>query len=474
MHACIKGVSLGLMCLLVLTGCEPKDEALTNPGAVGGTNGIARLQIWTTEAPEFFTALAREYVASVGATNLRFNVVNFANETELKEFLVDQMAAGAGPDVIYIDGSWVARNTNKLVPVSGDDSFNPVNFRNTFVQSAQSLLVKNEQIWGVPLGVDSLALYYNDAHVQDRLPNRNIPGRTWEEFQEDVIALTKTDNSFSRFAFSAAALGRVDNVSYGLEVLENVLLQSGVQWFSGDGEEVQLDKTLGLVGGRNQNLGEQALDFFTSFADDRFRHYTWNEFVAPAGQPWADYKEFLRGNVTMVFGYSRDLDRLKLLRTELQQKRQTVIPENDIRVTFLPQINDPSSTPVRQVVGKVYSLAVSRHSEFPDIAWDFLKFAITKDNLQTWHEKTKLPTPRLDLLTEQEATPFLGIFVRQAKFAEGLDLALEPSLIDTQLAGAVEAIESRQTTVLQALQKAGQNLESLLRERNRKLREIGG
>ena len=111
------------------------------------------------------------------------------------------------------------------------------------------------------------------------------PGRTWSEFQEDVIALTKTDNSFSRFAFSAAALGCLDNVGYGFEILENIFLQTGVPWFSSDGQQAKVDKTTGLVNGRNENLGEQALDFFTSFADDRFRT-TPGTNLWPARRPW--------------------------------------------------------------------------------------------------------------------------------------------------------------------------------------------
>ncbi len=469
----IKGLVLA-MALLLLVGCTPKEEVV-DPAVIeagGSSDGIARLQIWTTEQPEFFTALARQYVASLGATNLRFKVVSFTDRDELETFLADYLPTENGPDVIYIDGDWVARNTHKLMPAEGDESFNPVNFRNTFVQSAQQLLVRDEKIWGVPLGVDSLGLFYNDAHIQDRLPSRNLPGQTWEEFQTDVIALTKTDNSFSRFAFAAAALGRLDNVTYGFEILENIFLQSGVSFFTADGTEINFDKIQGSRNGRSENFGEEALDFFTSFADDRFRHYTWNEFVAPANQSWADYTEFLKGNVSMVFGYTRDFARLKAMRAELQQKRQTVIPEGDIRVSFLPQMQDPRTTPTRQVVAKVHSLVVPQTSEFPEAAWGFLKFAINKDNLQTWHEKTQLPTPRVDMLTDQEATPYIGVFVRQAKFAEGVTSPIDKSLIAEALAASVENVQSRKWSVLQGLQRAALTLNTYWRNWQIKQREI--
>ena len=259
-------------------------------------------------------------------------------------------------------------------------------------------------------------------------------------------------------------------MTYGFEILENIFLQSNAPLFSEDGQEAIFDKTTGLINGRNENLGEKALDFFTSFADDRFRHYTWNEFVA-GEQPLADYTEFLKGNVSMVFGFTRDYERLKALRQQIQQNRQTVIPEGDIRVTFLPQFTDPS-LPTRKVVGQVQSLAVSKHSQFPDTAWGFLKFAIGKDQLQSWHEKTQLPTPRVDLLVEQEATPYIGIFVRQAKFAEGAVSPVDLADLSRELTNSVNQIQDRKWTVLQGLQKAAANINNNLQSIVRKKREI--
>jgi len=458
----LKKILVVVLCGVLVSACTPKQD-ITDPATSETPAGkIAQLTVWTTESPDFFKALGREYLAETQRSNIRFKVVDFDDQAELKTYLIDSMASGRGPDIIYTDGAWISQNTNKLVPAKADDSFTPTNFRNTFVQSAQALLLEDEQIWGVPLGVDSLGLYYNEAHIQDRLPARNLPGRTWEEFQQDVIALTKTDNSFSRFAFSGAALGRLDNVTYGFDVLKNMFFQQNVSWFSPDGTQTTFSTTQGTVNGRAENLGEQALDLYTSFADDRFRHYSWNEFVATPNQPYADYAAFLKGEVSMVFGYTRDLVRLRALRAELQQKRQTVIPEGDIRVTFLPQVVHPNLSPTLSVLGEVYSLGVSRHSLYPDTAWDFLKFAINKDNLQSWHESSQLPTPRVDMLVEQEATPYIGIFVRQAKYAEGQSFSIPEARLESEFKSVIGQVESRKWSVLQALQKAAQNINQRL------------
>lgn len=125
-------------------------------------------------------------------------------------------------------------------------------------------------------------------------------------------------------------------------------------------------------------------------------------------------------------------------------------------------------------MGKVHSLAVSKHSEFPDTAWGFLKFVIGKDQLQAWHEQTQLPTPRVDLLVEQEATPYIGIFVRQAKFAEGVAYPVEQVDLKSEFTSSVNQIQDRKWTVLQGLQKAASNLNKTLESTVRKKREIEG
>ena len=69
------------------------------------------------------------------------------------------------------------------------------------------------------------------------------------------------------------------------------------------------------------------------------------------------------------------------------------------------------------MIAKVHALAVPKTTDKPKLAWNFLKFAIRKENLQSFFDETLLPTPRVDMIKEQETNPKVGIFVRQAKYA---------------------------------------------------------
>ncbi len=458
--------------LFSITACERKDVAETADTAETGKAVI--MQIWTTEQEAFFNSLAREFVAELGVPNLRFKVVSFSDTEEMKSYFTDQLAEDKGPDIIFADGEWLYHNTGKVLPVSADDeTFTAEAFRATFVQVANEILIQNERIYGVPLAVETLALIFNEEHIADRLPESNLPARTWTGFKSDVEALTKEDNSFERFSASGVAMGRFDNMNYGPELLENLMLQMGVGFFDESGTQALFDKSQSEAeNGRKQNLGVEALNFFTSFADNRFKHHSWNELLASKDSKTKDLEAFARGKTSMVFAYSQDLKTLSDLLEELKSGRQNFISDKNIRVAFLPQMEDPSISASRRVVGNVKALAVSRTTDYPDTAWRFLKFAIEKDNLQSWHEETLYPTPRVDMLVEQEGAPEIGVFVRQSKFAKSNIMPLPKQEFYDGLRPFVLAINEKRAALDKSLETLAKQITAKLQERARRAKEI--
>lgn len=57
-----------------------------------------------------------------------------------------------------------------------------------------------------------------------------------------------------------------------------------------------------------------------------------------------------------------------------------------------------------------------------------------------FHEATKLPTARLDLIVEQAAEPEMGIFARQAKFAQPNRIPIDKDLFLQDLEGVVQRV----------------------------------
>ena len=422
------------------------------------------LKIWTTEEEGYFKALGREFLSALQDSRVSVKVVKFIDDEELHRFLLDKMADGSGPDIIYTKGDWIARNTKKLVPRENDESFTVELFKNAFVRASHDTLLVEDKIWGVPFGVDSLALFYNEEHIAERLPDRNMPGRTWKEIQEDSEFLSKTDNSFGRFASSAIAMGRFDNIFYGFEILENIMFQMGTEFFTEDGTQTLFAKTMASGSfGQRENIGEEALKFFMSFADERFKHYSWSEFLVEFDSDLKNFETFLTGDVSMVFGYSTDFQKIEAWQASLKKAGKRSISKKNIRVTYFPQVENPKEGGSQKVIGKVYALAVPRGTGNDDFAWRFLKFAVRKENMQSFFKETKLPTARLDLIREQETEPHIGIFVRQAKFAEANNFPFSKDEFKEHLTDLVFQINEGKKIYKKGLESIAEQIDARLK-----------
>ena len=140
-----KKILVWALCAIAFWGCEQKNVSETSDPE--GTGKAVIMQVWTTESPQFFQSLTREFVAEMAVPNLRFKIVSFDTEDQLKAFFVDQLAEGAGPDIVYVDGEWIEQNRGKVLAAEDtNDGFNESNFRNTFAEVVNELLIKDYQI----------------------------------------------------------------------------------------------------------------------------------------------------------------------------------------------------------------------------------------------------------------------------------------------------------------------------------------
>lgn len=457
----ILAASVGMM------GCEKK-----NTGAVQLLPQGERytLQIWAAEDANFLEALGREFMAAAKTPGLNVKVVEFESQEELNETLLDKMSEATGPDIVLTNGEWVAYNKNKLVPRLDDVSFTPDLFRNTFVRSANETLIQDEKVYGVPLGVDTLGVIYNQEHLIDRLSDRNTSAPTWEDLVQDTSELTTKNNSVSRFLISGTALGRIDNISYPAEILENIMLQSGTIFFSEDRTEALLAKSIGVTpNGKRSNFGIDSVDLFLSFGDSRYKNYSWNEYMGQTQDK--EYADFISGKVSQVFGYAKDYQRI-IDTLEGKSTGSKRISSKNVKVGMLPQIADPNVAANRNIVGRVKALAIPRSTKSPDVAWRFLKFAVRDANLQSYFEETKTPTPRVDLIKEQEAVSQLGVFVRQAKFAKPNILPVQKTYFYEVLLDAVGASKDTNMTTSKSISALDDVLTKKIRDKLEREKEL--
>jgi len=280
------------------------------------------------------------------------------------------------------------------------------------------------KIYGLPLFVDTLALYFNKGDYDDAIPSQGKPASTWEGLKDDVFKLTKKDQSFERFQVAGAALGRADNILRAIDILFMIMLQYKVNFYNDNISAAQFSKQSSVTAtGTSINPAVEALRLYTSFALPSNKNYSWNEYLADPKSSEMEVETFAKGKVAMIFGYSYLYEEIKRDIIDLQSKGVQVIDPKVIQIAAVPQITDPSvSTDKRVAYANYYAETVSRTSANQDAAWDFLQFMTSKDNIAYYSQKTHRPTSRRDLIQDQIKDPIYGIFAQQIGFAESLPI----------------------------------------------------
>jgi ABC-type glycerol-3-phosphate transport system substrate-binding protein len=270
--------------------------------------------------------------------------------------------------------------------------------------------------------VDTLAVYFNKPHYEDRIPNRGRPASLWKDFIADATSLTKPGGDASGFEVSGAALGRTDNITRGLDIFSTLVLQYGGVLYNQQGTAGAF-KTLTVKQDDRQIYPfTEALNFFTSFARSDSDHYTWNASSATMQDP-AELLAFSRGQVSSIFGYSDTYQRLTGLVGGTARQGIKTLSIKDIGIVPLPQLQDPSiSTSKRDALASYHFETVSRNSKYQKQAWELLLLLGNKKNQEFYYQKTHKPTSRRDLLDVQSKDPIYGVFAQQVGFASSLPI----------------------------------------------------
>jgi ABC-type glycerol-3-phosphate transport system substrate-binding protein len=382
-----------------------------------------------------------------------------------KQDLLDALAAGKGPDVFMIRNVWLPDFQDKVV-AAPDYIVDERTFRNQFVDVvADDFIGSDGKMYGFPLSVDSLALYYN----KDLLNAAGIgaPPATWEEFATDAQFLSKVD-AFGNITQSGAAMGTSYNINRSTDILTALLLQRGVPLWSKERKEVDL-------GGRT---GEEVLDFYTRFASVSSPLYSWN--------PRMHYSidAFYEGQVGMMVNYSWHYATLKRKNAKL-----------NFGVAPLPRFSDSLPRNYANYWGfvvaknKYYDPSVANAAQQNQLrvheSWQLMKFLalagaekkmvlrngitgntkefpLASDPTQMYLEKTQKPAARRDLVEAQKNDPFLGPFAEGNLNAKGW-YQFDAEAVEGVLADMINSVNLGQNTIHNALELAQTRISRLMR-----------
>lgn len=379
------------------------------------------LEFWGIDPEEVFKDLIYRYQTAFPQIKINYRQIDPLN---YESKLIDALASRKGPDVLMIPHDWLLKHWEKLYPAP---YITPKEIKETFPEVVAQDLIFNNQVYGLPLWIDTLALYYN----KDLFNGAGIalPPRTWQEFQETVRLLTKKDVT-GKIEKAGTALGTANNISYAPEILALLILQTGSPLTDEKGELIfEKEKAL------------NALNFYLSFANPLSLNYSWNNYLPN------DLEAFAQGKVAMIFAYSAD-------RKKISAKN----PYLNYGISYFPQ----ASLNFEQIknYADYWALAVSAVSPHYQIAWHFISFLADNNQARYYFEKTLKPPARKILIQETKEDEEVGIFSYQALSAKSF-FKKDPQKYRQIFQNIIESINKGQLTPERALDQLVEEIKNL-------------
>ncbi|HUW21226.1 MAG TPA: extracellular solute-binding protein [Candidatus Bathyarchaeia archaeon] len=308
---------------------------------------------------------------------VKINYLRQAKE-EYRERLQSALARNEGPDIFRFHNTWLPMLKDELSPMPAN-IMTTAQFEETFYPVAVSDLKIGTSIYGVPLEIDTLALFYNEDIF--RAAGKNPP-TNWDELRRLASELTVRDSG-GQVQIAGAAMGVTSNIDHWSDILGLMMLQNGVD----------LAKPRG-------KLAEDALLFY-SYINKRDR--VWNTNLPNSTLAFAS------GKVAMYFGFSWDIFEIERVNKELKYK---IVP--------VPQL--PEREPVAWA--SYWVEGVSRRSKKQEQAWEFLKYLSSEETMiklykaQSDRRLFGEPYSRKNLSSQLSNDPLVGPFINQAIFAK--------------------------------------------------------
>ena len=369
---------------------------------------------------------------------------------EYEKELINALAEDRGPDIFSIHNTWVKKYQSKITPLPPTitmafpvergtikkevvpelrtaRSLNLTDLKNNFVDTVYNNVVISvldeksktyqDKIFGLPLSVDTLAMYYN----KDLFNNAGIaePPAYWSsEFQQDVKKMTK-QNDQGEIIQSGAALGGSLNIERYSDVLSALMMQNGSVMMD-EGGRIMFNRIPPNAKDQKYNPGLEALRFYADFANPAKEVYSWNKNLDDS------LNMFAQGKLAIMFGYAYHWPQIK-----------AQAPKLNFAITKLPQIE--SNPPVN--FANYWLETVSNKSKYPAEAWDFIQFAARAEQAKTYLAKAKKPTALRALVNEQIDDLDIGVFAQQVLTAKswyrGADSAAAEKIFADMIDAAV-------------------------------------
>ncbi|MFH1840863.1 MAG: extracellular solute-binding protein [Candidatus Shapirobacteria bacterium] len=296
---------------------------------------------------------------------------------DYRERLQSALARGDGPDIFRYHITWVPMLKNELAAVPGS-VLSGQQIESSFYPAAWGNLRVGTDYLGLPLEMDTLALFYNEDIFQQA---GKMPPKDWNELRQLASSLTIREEG-GRIQTSGVALGTTGNVDHWSDILALMMWQNGAD----------LTKP-------TDQLAEDALTWYTVFnKTDRI----WDETLPNSTLAFAT------GKVAMYFGFSWDVFEIQNINKNLR-----------FRVVPAPQL------PGTEVAWASFWVeGVAKKSPKQKEAWEFLQYLVSAEVMEKMYQaQSNLrafgePYSRVEMGEKILTNPLVAAFVEQAPKAK--------------------------------------------------------
>lgn len=364
-------------------------------------------RVW--DGPDAFSEIISAYRQRHPYVTINYRKLRYE---EYEKELLEALAEDRAPDIISLHNTWLRKYESKLAPMPEkttmaypvqkgtikkeivselrtENGLSLKNIKNNFIDTVYGDIVIGDKIYGLPLSVDTLALYYN----KNLFNNAGIinPPEFWnKKFQEDVKKLTKIDAN-GNILQSGIALGGSSNIDRSTDILSILMMQNGAKMM--EGGRVLFNSIPTAYAAQKFNPGLEALRFYTDFAIPTKEVYCWNSGLENS------LDMFIREKLAMMPGYAFHLPEIKSKGAKL-----------NFAVAPLPQIEGGAE---KINYANYWVEAVSKKSKNIETAWNFVQFAAKAENAKSYLEKTKKPAALRSLIEEQLKDDETGVFAEE-------------------------------------------------------------
>lgn len=396
------------------------------------------LNYWRVfDGPDDFAEIISEYNKQHPYVNINYRKLRYE---EYEDALLNAFAEDRGPDIFSIHNTWIRKYESKIEAMPDQTtmvfpvlkgsvkkeivpetrvlrSINLRELRQNFVDAVYSDVVINNKIYGLPLSVDTLAMYYNQD-LFDSAGIVDVPKYWNREFQQTVKKLTKQDLK-GNILQSGAALGGSKNIDRYSDILSVLMMQNGANMMS-DAGQIMFNMLPANAQSRDYNPGLMALRFYTDFANPVKEVYSWSPELDNS------VNTFASGKTAIMFGYSYHLPTIK-----------SIAPKLNFLVAPLPQIEGSSSS---INFANYWVEVVSKKSQYKNEAWNFVQYLTRAENAEKYLKKTKKPAALRSLLTAQREDLEIGVFADQVLTAKSWYKGIGANLMEDFFAQMIDAV----------------------------------